>query len=238
MLLGILSSRLNTNKAIKCRGYATCIPASQVSEMNSLKTHWNEIFSTTADADLGWYEKDVSNTLGFLEEIPLDESAVIFLPGAGTSVLVDELLRRGHKLILNDISDEALEKLKSRLGDSKPVIWLQHDISKPLPADIPRADIWIDRAVLHFLRDEADIQCYFSNLHSVVKPGGWVLLAEFSTSGVSKCAGLQLHRYSVGEMTRRLGSDFTLVRDKEYTYINPFGDPRPYVYALYHRKQD
>ncbi|NOY12257.1 MAG: methyltransferase type 12, partial [Deltaproteobacteria bacterium] len=110
-----------------------------------------------------------------------------------------------------------------------------HDISKPLPDGIPPADVWIDRAVLHFLLEEADIRGYFTNLNSAVRPGGYVLLAEFSTMGVPKCAGLELHRYSVEEMTRRLIAGFELVTHEDYTFTNPLGEPRPYVYALYRK---
>lgn len=137
-------------------------------------------------------------------------------------MLVDTLLDKGHSLILNDISDEALNRLRARIGESQRLTWLYHDISKPLPADSPQAGIWIEHAVLHFLLDEADIQGYFANLQSTVKPGGWVLLAEFSPTGAPKCAGLQLHRYSVDEMTLRLGPEFVLVKNENYTYITPF----------------
>jgi len=54
--------------------------------------HWNTIFSTKTDSELGWYERDASQTLKFFDLIPQNKSATIFLPGAGTSVLVDELL--------------------------------------------------------------------------------------------------------------------------------------------------
>lgn len=83
------------------------------------------------------------------------------------------------------------------------------------------------------MTDESAIQGYFSNLHSAIRPGGYVLLAEFSTTGARKCAGLELHRYSVEEMTDRMGAQFELVKHEEYTYINPLGDPRPYIYALF-----
>lgn len=203
--------------------------------MTTRNEHWNGIFSTTADPELGWYEKNISQTLKFLEKIPQPESATVFLPGAGTSMLVDELLARGYQLVLNDISDKALNKLRKRVGTSKNLTWLQCDISNPLPEGSPPADIWIDRAVLHFLLKEKDIQGYFMNLQSVIKPGGYALLAEFSTLGVQKCAGLELHRYSIEEMTRRMGSDFELIKHEDYTYINPSGDSRPYIYALYRK---
>jgi hypothetical protein len=203
--------------------------------MTTPTQHWNAIFSAKADPELGWYENDTSQTLKFLDLIPQSEDVTIFLPGAGTSLLVDELLSRGHKLILNDISDEALNKLRNRTGLNERLIWLHHDISKPLPNGTPQADLWIDRAVLHFLLDEEDIRGYFANLHSAVHPGGYALLAEFSTTGAPKCAGLELHRYSIEELTRRIGEEFELIQSEEYTFINPSGDPRPYIYALYRK---
>lgn len=203
--------------------------------MTTRRDHWNDIFSSTADLELGWYENDVSQTLKFLDLLPKSESATVFLPGAGTSVLVDDLMARGHKLILNDISDEALKRLRDRIGDHGSLTWLHHDIADALPDCTPQADLWIDRAVLHFLLEEVDIQGYFANLRRVVRPGGHALLAEFSTDGAPKCAGLELHRYSVDEMNERMGAPFKLVKQEHYTYTNPRGDPRPYIYALYRR---
>ena len=201
--------------------------------------HWNAIFATKADTELGWYEREASQTLKFLELIPRNESDRIFLPGAGTSVLVDTLLARGHELILNDISGEALRKLKDRIGThADRVTWLQHDISKLLPDGIPPADVWVDRAVLHFLLEEAGIRGYFSNLQTAIRPGGYALLAEFSAAGCPRCAGLEVHRYAVEEITRRMGAGFELVRQEDYTFINPSGDPRPYIYALYRNKNE
>ena len=205
--------------------------------MTTPNQHWNAIFAANTDPELGWYESEASQTLKFLDLIPQNQTARIFLPGAGTSVLVDALLSRGHKMILNDISDEALRKLKDRIGvNADRLTWLRHDISQPLPDGIPQADIWIDRAVLHFLLEDEDIHGYFSNLHAAIRHGGYVVLAEFSTTGAPRCAGLQLHRYSIEELTARMGADFELVTHEDYTFISPFGAPRPYIYALYRNR--
>ena len=84
--------------------------------MSTSNKHWNAIFSSKSDPELGWHESDTSQTFKFLDLISRSEITTVFLPGAGTSMLVDELLSRGHQLILNDISDEALAKLKKRTG--------------------------------------------------------------------------------------------------------------------------
>ncbi len=204
--------------------------------MKSSSKHWDSIFAGTADSKLGWYEKEASQTFKLLNAIPHWESGSIFIPGAGTSVLIEDLLKKGSKLVLNDISSVALNSLKARLGDKcEGIIWLCQDITLPIPEAVPAIDIWIDRAVLHFLTDEEEIKKYFENVKSIVKVGGYAVFAEFSKTGVSKCAGLQLHRYSVDELSERLGSSFGLVSHFDHIYLNPNGDPRPYVYVLFKR---
>ena len=204
--------------------------------MKSSSKHWDAIFSGTEDPKLGWYKKDSSQTLELLNHIPKWKNSTVFLAGAGTSVLIEELLSKGVKLVLNDISIEALDRVKSRLGGKyKEIKWLCQDIAQPIQDTIPDIDIWIDRAVLHFLTDEDDIKGYFENLKSTLNVGGYAIFAEFSKTGASECAGLKLHRYSIEEISKNLGSSFSIVSHFDYTHINPFGDPRPYIYALYKR---
>lgn len=204
--------------------------------MTSTKDHWDNIFSKTEEAKLGWYEKDAVQTFKLLNVIPEIENAVVFLPGAGTSILIEYLIPKVGRLILNDISEEALRRVKQRLKEgTEKITWLCQDIAQPFKELIPEIDIWIDRAVLHFLTNEDDIKGYFENLKSNLKIGGYSLFAEFSLIGAPKCAGLTLHRYSVDELFQKMGTSFEVVSHFDYTYINPFGDHRPYIYVLFKR---
>jgi len=199
--------------------------------------YWDTIFSGAEDSTLGWYEKDASKTFQLLDSIPDWEHSAILLPGAGTSVLIEELLARGARLVLNDISGEALDRVRKRLGKrERDIQWLNQDISQLIDPVLQDIDIWIDRAVLHFLLQEDEIAGYFENVKAALKAGGHVLFAEFSMEGASKCAGLQVHRYSIEELSQRLGSSFVLKDYFDHTYINPHGDKRPYLYALYQRQ--
>ena len=205
--------------------------------MKTLNEHWNEIFSETGEKKLGWYEDDYSQTMKLLGLIPEWKNSRIFVPGVGTSDLIGILLQSNAKLVLNDLSSVAIEKAKNKCnGRMHRVQWLCQDISKTLPLEVNDIDIWIDRAVLHFLTDEDDIEGYFENVESTLKAGGHAIFAEFSKTGALECAGLTLHRYSIEELSGRLGSSFGLVSHFDYTYVNPYGDPRPYVYALYRRE--
>ena len=128
-----------------------------------------------------------------------------------------------------------INKIKNRITKHKDNLsYLCQDVSSKIE-NINDADIWIDRAVLHFLRDENDINNYFNNLKSVLKNNSYAMFAEFSKDGASQCAGLDLHRYDLEELNTRLGSSFKLISSFEYTYINPSNQERPYIYALYKR---
>lgn len=196
--------------------------------------HWNKIFSDKNDQELGWYESDLSQTLKFLEHIAIHPGSKVFLPGAGTSDLVEELLKTDSHIVLNDISDSALKKLQARLGHGS-FEFFHHDMGVAFTQKYD-IDIWIDRAVLHFLLSEENILTYFNNVKDSIKVGGYVLLAEFSKSGASMCAGLNIHQYTVEEMQARLGSDFALITCEDFIFINPFAQERPYIYALFQRK--
>jgi len=204
--------------------------------MNSTANHWDKIFSSSEDQLFGWYEKDPSKLIE-LPDLSFNwKDYVVFLPGIGTSSIVEELLSLGARLILNDISQKALNKIEERIGPNRTKASLCcQDVALPLPDTTPKVDFWIDRAVLHFLTEEKDIVGYFHNLRSIVKNEGYTLFAQFSLKGASKCAGLNIKRYSAEELTERLGSNFQLITQFDYTHISPNGDPRPYIYVLYKR---
>jgi hypothetical protein len=199
----------------------------------NLEEHWNSIFNKTDDNKLGWWENETSQTLKFIENININSSTNIFLAGAGTSVLVDELIKKDCNLVLNDISFVALEKLKSRLRDNLKLDFFQYDLSKPFIKD--SIDLWIDRAVLHFLLEEKDIENYFENLNKNTKKDSLVFFAEFKKGGAKSCASLEIKQYDVHELSKRLGKKFELILSEDYDFINPFGNKKEYIYALFRK---
>lgn len=204
--------------------------------MKTKNKHWDSIFSNSEDSSLGWYEKDLTETLTLLGKIEKWEKSTIFISGAGTSSLINILHSKKIPLIVNDISLEAINKVKARLGTSEEKIdWLCQDISQPFYKKIAPIDIWLDRAVLHFLTEEENIKGYFENLKKYLAPNGYVIFAEFSKKGVTKCAGLPIHQYCEEELSKKLGETFKLISHFEHVYINPQGDEKPYIYTLYQR---
>ncbi|HED12411.1 MAG TPA: class I SAM-dependent methyltransferase [Gammaproteobacteria bacterium] len=209
--------------------------------MKSDQAHWDAIFAATKEEKLGWYEPTVKPMLGLLSKIPKWRQSTFFLTGAGTSLLIDALYTGGASLVVNDISARALQRLRSRMQGSTQSVsgqcidYLCQDISRPVAETLPAVQIWVDRAVLHFLNEPAQIQGYVDNLKSILNQGGYAAFAEFAAHGASKCAALPVHRYSVEALSEQLGTEFTLITHFDHMYINPDGGKRPYIYALYQR---
>ncbi|MGQ8335684.1 class I SAM-dependent methyltransferase [Sunxiuqinia sp. A32] len=206
--------------------------------MDSLKDHWEEVYRKTPTEQLGWFEESPQPTIELIQACSLPRSARILSVGAGTSSFIDYLLEEGFQQILaTDISSTAIEQLKERLGEKRSnVEWIVDDLTQStILHNIKPIDLWYDRAVLHFFTQANDQQSYFNLLRKLVKPGGFVIIAAFSLTGAKKCSGLPVKNYSTEMLREQLGSEFQLLRDFDFIYTTPGGNPRDYVYTLFQR---
>ena len=205
------------------------------SEIN-YQAHWDAAYTRTPNEKLGWYEEDLSPTFQLLDKCHALPQSKMLIAGAGSTTLVDELLNKGFSnLIATDISQVSLTYLIDRVGSNK-IETIVDDLSQPEKlTEIESVDIWIDRAVLHFLMDKNDQDIYFELLKSKLKSGGFALFAEFTAGGATKCCGLPIQQYENHQFSEKLGKDFQMVDTFEHTYYNPNGDPRKYIYSLFKR---
>ncbi|MDO6719419.1 methyltransferase domain-containing protein [Psychrosphaera sp. 1_MG-2023] len=208
---------------------------------NELADYWDNIFDNQDRHKLEWFEPDVSQTIEFLGNALPAEGSLVFIAGAGTSKLVEYLHHRNFQMVLNDISKTALKETKSRVGGRNLHVYLNSDISKPFFShknhlEIPNSvELWIDRATLHFLINQKQIDQYFVNLRQVLKVGGYVMLAQFVIGGVSQCTGLPIKQWTIDDFQLNLGSEFRLHASRYHDFIAPNGETKPYVYALFKR---
>ncbi|WP_053976813.1 class I SAM-dependent methyltransferase [Mangrovimonas xylaniphaga] len=207
--------------------------------MNHLKSHWDNVYDTKADPELGWYEPHPETTLQLIDKCHLQPDASILAVGAGTSNLIDALVSSGYQnIIANDLSDVALSKLKARIKHefNHDLNCITDDLTQPKALlEQDQIDLWVDRAVLHFFLKEEEQATYFELIKKVVAKDGYVLIAVFALDGAEKCCGLPLQRYNTDMLQEKLGDEFQLLESMDYTFINPFGGERPYVYTLFKR---
>lgn len=209
------------------------------SSINYFK-HWEGVYQTKEDEQLGWFEDFPETTLQLIEKCQLSHDATILNVGAGTTRLIDALLDRGFtNIIANDLSTTALQKLEQRIlkdYDYK-LNCIADDLTNPQALlQLQNIDLWIDRAVLHFFLSVEEQKAYFNVIKKIVSKGGYVLIAVFSLEGAEKCSGLPLQRYNAEMLQNHLGSEFKLIEVFNHIYINPSGSERPYIYTLFKRQ--
>lgn len=210
----------------------------KASEENTLVSHWNNAYTKNPTEKLGWFEESSKQTINLIETSGVSKDAKILNVGVGSSLLIDELLTKGYtNLIANDFSEKAINDVKNRLKEKASAInFIVDDLTNAKKlTELTEIDIWNDRAVLHFFLKESEQDSYFNLLKKLVKVNGFVIIAVFALDGAEKCCGLPLQRYNAEMLQEKLGSDFELKNSFNYTFVNPYGGDRPYVYTLFQR---
>ena len=200
--------------------------------MNFVKEHWENIYQTKKSNEVSWYQEKPKTSLNLIAETDLDEDARIIDIGAGDSKLVDNLLARGFRNItVLDVSSNALNRAKKRLGDrANDVKWVVSDLREFETND--RYNLWYDRAVLHFLTEEADISRYVERVRQLLKPNGYLIISTFSENGPKRCSGLDIKQYSE-DSVKKLFSDFAHIKSFEEEHITPCGASQIFIFSVF-----
>jgi len=201
------------------------------------KDHWDKVYATKGFNSVSWYSPHLNKSLQLIEEICPVRAAAILDIGAGESTLVDDLLLRGYRdLSVLDISSNAIEFTKRRveqLGDkSEQVNWHVGDITQ-YEFGAKQFDLWHDRAVFHFLTDQAAQRAYVDKVQRAVKPGGHVLMATFGPNGPLQCSGLDVVRYDQKKLQQVFGDGFELLGSELTDHHTPMGTDQQFLYCWF-----
>src|SRR5262249_12377427 len=173
--------------------------------------HWDIVYDTKGEDGVSWYQSKPTITLELLTAAGTDRAAAVIDLGGGASVVVDHLLAGGFTDIsVLDLSRVALDRTRARLGtDADPVHWLHQDVFDWVPAR--RYDLWHDRAVFHFLIDEAERHAYLRTLRAGLAPHGRAIVATFDVDGPTHCSGLPEVRYGAEDLAAVFAPHLDLV---------------------------
>lgn len=194
--------------------------------------HWENVYQTKSSTEVSWYQPTPEKSLEMIASTGVPHNGAIIDVGGGASTLADSLLAQGYTaMTVLDISAQALETAKERLGtNADRVQWLVADITTvALPPH--SIDVWHDRAVFHFLTNPDDRQRYIEIVHRALKPQGHIIVATFAPDGPTKCSGLDVVRYSPDELHRTFGQSFRLIRSEREHHHTPFGTEQSFVYC-------
>jgi trans-aconitate methyltransferase len=141
------------------------------------KEHWEQMYSTRAVADVSWYQVRPARCLKLIQASGIAKDQAIIDVGGGASVLVEFLLDAGFtKPAVLDISAAALAHARKRLGPrAGQVEWFEADVTGFNPPH--PFSLWHDRAVFHFLTDQADRRKYVEILRRRLTTNGRVIIA-------------------------------------------------------------
>lgn len=158
----------------------------------------------------------------------------VVVVGAGASPLVRELARDGFDVTALDVSETALEVLRTDLaGVDNPIDWAVGDVCAWRPPT--QFDTWHDRAVFHFLLDQAEQQAYVKAARSAVRTGGHIVIATFAPTGPEQCSGLPVARHDAASLRAAFGDGFELVEAFEADHTTPWAATQRFTHAVLRR---
>lgn len=197
--------------------------------------HWDRVYRSSGETEVSWFQREPQMSLELLNALGIGPAESVIDVGGGASVLVDALVRRSFAdLCVLDVSAAALDLARSRLGDrARGVEWLQCDVLTWRPS---RAfDVWHDRAVFHFLGDEADRRRYVQVLRTATAPGSHVILGVFAADGPDRCSGLPVTRYDPADLASMIGAGFDVVARRREEHRTPSGAVQPFTWLALRR---
>lgn len=196
--------------------------------------HWDRIYREKAEAEMSWTEADPTASLELLASAGLPPGARVLDVGGGLSPLAGLLLDRGYTPGVLDISGEAIERHRARLGErAEEVEWIRGSVTGARPAGT--WDAWHDRALFHFLVDEVDRDRYLASLDETVTPGGVVVLGTFGPDGPDRCSGLPVRRYGPDTLAEELGPAFAPEEVRLVDHHTPWGAEQRFLFARFRR---
>lgn len=204
---------------------------------DSLKRHWEEVYSAKEPGEVSWYQAVPAVSLSLIRASGIGPTAKIIDVGGGASTLAGHLLVEGFREItVLDLSAHAMERSREQLGTSAGrVHWIEADVLSWRAPE--HYDCWHDRAVFHFLTNPQDRAAYRATLASALQPGASVIVATFAPDGPERCSGLPVRRYNPQTLAAELGSEFTLMDAMAERHITPSGGTQSFIYCRFERNQ-
>ena len=198
------------------------------------KSHWENVYSTKQPHEVSWTQEVPTTSLNLIRSFAIDKSAGIIDIGGGDSNLVDFLLDEGYTNIsVLDISGEALERAKKRLGaKADSVKWIESDITEFKPTE--QYAVWHDRAAFHFLTTPEQIANYVDTAAKAVT--GYLAIGTFSENGPKRCSGLDITQYNEEKLESTFSAGFEKIECLTEDHTTPFNTTQNFIFCSFKKR--
>lgn len=193
--------------------------------------HWDDVYSGKAARETSWFEPEATTSRRLIAGHPIGSGVprTAIDVGAGRSPLAAALIADGWQVTVLDCSAVALASAPegARRVVSDVLAW------EPGPAAF---GAWHDRAVLHFLVDEADRRAYAAIASRAVAPGGIAVIGCFAPDGPEQCSGLPVRRASADELAALLDGGFALEHAEQAEHVTPWDARQAFTWVVLRRR--
>ena len=197
------------------------------------KEHWEKVFSTKQENEVSWFQPNPKTSMDFIRKLGIPKNAKIIDVGGGDSYFIDTLLKAGYtNLYLLDISEEAILRIKKRLGvNASKVTFIVSDI-----LDFKAQttfNVWHDRASFHFLTAQIDIEKYQDIVANAIVSNGKFIIGTFSENGPKKCSGLDITQYNEAALLDVFKNSFEKIECFTEDHLTPFETIQNFIFCSF-----
>lgn len=200
------------------------------------KEHWEAVFAVKKETEVSWYQEYPQTSVRFVKELNLPLNAKIIDIGGGDSYFIDALLDLGYtNLTLLDISEKAIERIKTRLGTKAEKV--HFIVSDVLDFNTTETyDFWHDRASFHFLTESNQIKKYAELVSKAVTSQGTMVIGTFSEKAPKKCSGLDITQYNEDKMKVFFNENFETISCFTEDHKTPFDTIQNFIFCKFLKK--
>ena len=196
-----------------------------------IAAHWDRVYDRRATDAVSWYQEVPERSLRLLTKAVPPLGHIVDV-GAGASGLATNLVTRGYRVTLVDVSHRVLEFDRQRLKDD--VTYVEADLLQWEPGE--QFEGWHDRAFFHFLVDPNDQARYVELANQTITHGGALVMGVFAPDGPTSCSGLPVRGHDAQELAELFSAGFALETSERETHTTPSGADQPFTWVVLRRE--
>lgn len=203
--------------------------------MAERRDHWDNIYASKGEDEVSWFQENPQRSLDLIAQLGINKAAPLIDVGGGASRLIDALIDQGYAdTTVLDISRRAVALARERLGRFQDSVdWIIADVTEWTPRR--RYALWHDRAVFHFLTNEADRKAYRKTLDNGLAADGHVVIATFGPDGPERCSGLPVVRYDEEDIAKVFDGLLRLEGSASEDHTTPSGAHQVFMFYRFAR---